>query len=234
MNLLVAVKSCRRDRALGYHQAIRDTWGRGLDVRFFMGLPVEERLTAQGPDVEPDEVILNCKDDYESLPFKTQAILAWSTGRDFDYTFLCDNDTFLKPDKLYRTDFKKYDYSGRFGEHPEIGSLFEYTDGRGNFYPHCNPWASGGIGYFLSKYAAQTVQRYTPQIWAEDMHVGQCLGPYIRCGKISAADLKNFAGVAAWHFARYNKYPLYSPEMMYRSWSLGDPQVMYDEDRRRR
>lgn len=232
MNLLVAVKSCRQGRALGYHQAIRDTWGRGLDVRFFMGVPIEERLTSAGPSVNSDEEILDCKDDYESLPFKTRAILQWSIERKHDYTFLCDNDTFLKPDKLLRTDFERYDYSGRFGEHPEIGSIFSYTDGRGNFYPNCHPWASGGIGYFLSRRAAECVVQYTPKIWAEDMHVGQCLGPYIRSGEFTACDLKNFHNVAAWHFLRTRKYPLYSTEMMYRSWTIGNPQLMYQEDRR--
>jgi len=227
MSLIVAVKSCRRDQSLGYHQAIRDTWGRGVDVRFFVGGSGIESNFA------PDEVALDCKDDYEALPFKTKAILEWSTKRGFDFTFLCDNDTFLKPDKLYRTDFQKYDYSGRFGEHPEIGSIFSYTDGRGNFYPNCHPWASGGIGYFLSRHASLIVLEYTPMIWAEDMHVGQCLGPYIRNRNISACDLKNFHNVAAWHFLRTNKYPRYNPEMMYRSWALGSPQIMYDEDRRR-
>jgi hypothetical protein len=230
-NLLICVKSCRRDRALGYHQAIRDTWGRGLDVRFFMGLPAEERNTVNGPEVNADEIILDCKDDYESLPWKTKAILAWFLKTAYDFGFMCDNDTFILPDNLTRTDFQRYDYSGRFGEHPAIGTLFPYTDGRGNHYPNCAPWASGGIGYFLSRRAAGYILLCDPYTWAEDMFVGQCLSPYIQDHELSAADLPKFSGIAAWHFQRTKKYPLYNPEMMYRSWELGTPNLMYAEDK---
>jgi hypothetical protein len=224
-NLLIAVKSCHRDADFGYHHAIRDTWGRGLDVRFFMGgRPIGSYA---------DELCIDCKDDYESLPWKTKEILKWFLEQtEKDYIFLCDCDTFILPDNLTHTDFKRYDYSGRFGEHPAIGTLFPYTDGRGNHYPNCAPWASGGFGYFLSRRAAKCVLLCDPYTWAEDMFVGQSLSPYIRVGDITAADLPRFAGVAAWHFQRTRKYPLYNPEMMYRSWELGNPYLMYAEDKK--
>lgn len=226
MNLLVAVKSCQRHADLGYHQAIRDTWGRGLDVRFFMGRGDTGRYA--------DETALNCADDYESLPWKTKAILeAFLSPKQniWQYIFLCDNDTFIDPEKLLWLRFADYDYSGYFNR--SAMSVFSYRDERGNWYPRCYSWASGGIGYFLNKKAASLVVEQYPHVWAEDMYVGQVLGPYVQKSQISVKSLENFKDVASWHFRRTKKYPTrYSPEMMYRSWILGNPQLMYEEDRK--
>jgi len=42
VKLLVAIKSCKKDRDAGGHDSIRKTWGRdlaaaGIDLRFFVG-----------------------------------------------------------------------------------------------------------------------------------------------------------------------------------------------------
>lgn len=93
---------------------------------------------------------------------------------------------------------------------PAIGTTFHYRDAHGN-YPNCHPWASGGVGYFLSRSAAQLVARSEPNVWAEDMFVGQVLGPHIQNGEITAADLP-IECESAWHFPRRKYNCAYDPK----------------------
>jgi len=221
MTLLLAVKSCQTDRARGDHQIIRDTWGRDVkmadaDLRFFIGGPTSS-------EVFIDETILNCPDDYHSLPYKTREILRWSVSRNYDFTFLCDTDTYVIPGKLMKTDFRRFDYFGVNGR--ELGVPFPYNapdrDGRGWFIPHCYPWASGGFGYFLTQKAARFVIDREPDIWAEDLWVGQIMGPLYRTGQITMANMNQLEGKATWHFPQHVYQSGYNPnfgwmEKMYR------------------
>lgn len=224
MRTLIAVKSCWRDLHRGDHSHIRNTWGRDayhipFDVRFFTGKREETILWTL-----EDEVHLDCRDDYDSLPLKTQQILLWSTERDYDFTFLCDTDTYVIPRLLAGCDYQNYDISGRFGAMPALGSTFNYRDARG-VYPNCHPWPSGGVGYFVSRRAARVIAYTNPTVWAEDMYVGQVLGPLIQSGDLKGVDIPNFECNIAWHFPRrayQNKS--YDP-------SFGWMQKMYKEHR---
>ena len=192
--LLVAVKSCQRDRALGHHKTIRQTWGRDIqdfDLLFFTGPGESNNL---------DEVTLDVADDYDSLPSKTREILRYSLQRGYDFTFLCDTDTFLILRRLLSCGFENWDYSGRIGSFPAIGTTFSYKDGRGYTNPNCHPWASGGLGYFLSRKAAEIVASAEPISWAEDLSVGQILGPFIQMGEIIAKDIPDFDAGISWHY----------------------------------
>jgi hypothetical protein len=197
-NVLFAIKSCQAHRDAGYHDIIMNTWGKDVEnIRFFQGL-VDGGLDANPKS--PLDVCLNVPDDYMSLPVKTRAISSWSVLNDYDFTFFCDTDTFLVPRLLLQSGFEKFDYSGRFGAMPAIGDTFYYRDPQG-VYPNCHPWASGGVGYFLSKKAAAYIAESKPEVWAEDMFVGQCLGPRIQAGEVSASDLP-IECQSAWHFPR--------------------------------
>jgi hypothetical protein len=198
--LLIAVKSCQNDAAQGCHQIIRETWGLNTllaDLYFFVG------RDGACPMHKSDEIhLLNTPDDYDGLPRKTQSILIWSLREGYDYTFLCDVDTFLIPSKLMKTDFQKFDYSGRIGIEHKLGVPFRYKDGRGQIRPKCYAWASGGFGYFLSRKAAEHVVNAVidPKEWAEDVFVGDVLGPKIAFGEITAGNLDNFENEASWHY----------------------------------
>src|ERR1051326_1837535 len=141
---LFAIKSCQAHRS--YHQAIRDTWGKFFDILFFMGAkhlaPKYERK---------DEVSLDCDDSYMGLPHKTKAICEYLVQSplllNHTHVYFCDNDTFVRPESFYRLDYD-YDYAGKICHCP-IGETAPYTDHMGH-YPACHPWASGGIGYFVS------------------------------------------------------------------------------------
>ena len=197
--LLIAVKSCCRYWMAGYHDAILDTWGKdvpaNVDLRLFVG---DDPSCLVATLLK--EVRLNAPDDYMSLPWKTKDICTWSFIRGYDYVFFCDTDTFLIPKLLFQSGFEKYDYSGQFGAVHPVGQTFHYSDAYGD-YLVCYPWASGGVGYFLSQKACQIVSISEPSVWAEDMFVGQCLGPHISLGYIEAANLP-IEGDSAWHFPR--------------------------------
>lgn len=192
------MKSCQRDRA--FHQAIRETWGRALPswatLRFFMG---GDTTTAK-----PDEVELGmfCPDDYRGLPYKTRAILSWfSLPEGASHIYLCDNDTFLGSG-FFNLNFEPYDYAGRFNYWPsgaKMGTTFRYNDGQGNVHDPCHAWASGGFGYFLSRKAAQIVAENEPTSWAEDLWVGQVLGPKIQSGEIKGCE---FNYDCVWHIPK--------------------------------
>jgi hypothetical protein len=197
MKTLFAVKSCRSHRQEGYHDEIMDTWGKDVpngDIRFFTG--DADRFLPK----KSNEVCLGVPDDYMGLPLKTKGIIGWSLWNGYDFTFLCDTDSFIVPNNLLRCGFEAFDYSGRFGAMPEIGTTFHYRDAHGD-YLNCHPWASGGVGYFLSRKAGELVAREWPKVWAEDLWVGQVLGPYIQAGTVTASDLP-IECVSAWHFPR--------------------------------
>lgn len=204
MQLLIAVKSCHKHALEGYHEAIRRTWGsdlpKNVELRFFVGMPGDYK------NWQPDETQIHEDDNYDELPKKTRGILRWFLERSYDFIFLCDTDTFCLPWKLIGCGFEKYDVSGRFGTHPEIGTTFEHRDDRGNFIEKCHPWPSGGVGYFLSRKAASTVVDTEPMTWAEDLYVGQACGPDIQEDVLWARDIPDFEAQVSWHFPRRLHY----------------------------
>lgn len=191
--LLIAVKSCIKDLDAGFHQVIRETWQQdakqlGIDVRFFVGQGLEERRALR---YQPDEIGVAVADDYDNLPFKTQQICLWATGKMYPYIFLCDTDTFLVPRLMLESGYDRSDYAGRFNGNtltPLTGYKTVSRSGHSVTYPTCYPWASGGYGYFLGRKAFTEVAYTVPKTWAEDFYVGQTLGPLAATGDIKILD----------------------------------------------
>jgi len=196
VSLVIGVKSCARDLKAGFHEAIRQTWGQiHVPVRFFVGNGLYE-------GVQEDEIVLDCPDDYKSLPFKTKKMLSWLLGTDATHMFLCDNDTYVYEPEFQKLNYEPYDYAGKISLWPagvQVGKTFRYNDGLGTTHDPCWPWASGGYGYFISKKAAEAVVETEPCSWAEDLWVGQALGPLNQTGQISIKDIP-YHNVATWHF----------------------------------
>lgn len=180
----------------GCHETIRQTWGRdiqGADLRFFIG---------RGEPSRADEVVVDAPDDYDSLPWKTREMLRWSVNAGYEFTFLCDTDTFIIPKDLMTCGFENYDVAGKFCTgHPPGSQPFDYKDERGEYHGIYS-WPSGGRGYFVSARAARLIVEQEPLVWAEDMYVGQVMGPRVQAGEIIAADLINFVGRISWHYPR--------------------------------
>jgi hypothetical protein len=136
-------------------QAVRDTWFKdvepfasNVEARFFYGEPKHDLLA--------DEVKINVKDDYESLPAKTREICRWALANNYDFVFKCDDDTAVYVDRLYRELLdQRFDYAG---------------------YEHCAV-CTGGPGYFLSRRAMRAVvDAGSSDHWAEDCWVAKVLG----------------------------------------------------------
>lgn len=176
MSLTVVVKSCQRDRDLGFHDAIRFTWGKDLRA---LGVDLVFVTAGINYTRASDEVnFVDCADDYAGLPEKTKRICNWAYLRRWGHIFLCDNDTLPCVDKLLALPFEDFDYAGGFkGGQAEIGKQFTYTDYYIKKPATLWPWASGGYGYFLSPKAQAAVAGSSLALWAEDMQVGQVMGP---------------------------------------------------------
>jgi hypothetical protein len=138
-------------------QAIRDTWWKDLKGqpnttgKFFFGEQAKDGAKRQPLE---DEVFLPVPDDYAHLPQKTIAICKYARENNYDYVFLCDDDTLVYVDRLLLelAGSPFADYAG-------------YLSGDA---------CTGGTGYWLSKHALTFVQD-NPKGWAEDMWVSQCM-----------------------------------------------------------
>lgn len=223
--LTVIVKSCSRDRNLGFHDVIRETWGASLAA-----LGVNVRFAFADPTTvvrESDEINFpECPDTYLGLPTKTWYISLYANRKGFQHVFLCDNDTLINPEKLVSCGWESYDYAGYFCRgQEEVGKTFYYKDHMGQ-YPNCNTWTSGGLGYFLSNKALRFVAAEPPTIWAEDMYVGQVIGPKIRSGEIKAAHIPLDKRIT-WHFRKRNAFPVFTPGLLREIYKAGGPDEYY-------
>jgi hypothetical protein len=183
----------------GCHDVIRSTWGQDLRgkalVRFFVGHTGGDYFMAHpkadAKSFKSDEVVVDAADDYNSLPHKTRAICQWATTKNLDHIFLCDNDTYVNVAKLLSFGYQRYDYVGKISE--PLGETFPYKtvdrSGIEEYIPRCYPWASGGFGYFLSRKAVFEIADTYPKGWAEDLWVGQVLGPEIARGNLCGLSL---------------------------------------------
>ncbi len=213
--LIICVKSCQRDKDLGFHDVIRSTWGKdakalGIDVKFFQGKNFSK--------YESDEVHLNCPDDYDNLPFKTREICKWVSGKLVDYAFLCDTDTFLTMSPMMawfeKISFGRYDYAGKIDRDPKVPFPYE-ANSRERYLKMdaCYPWASGGYGCFLSRKALTEVAYAYPDTWAEDLWVAQVLGPKFAAGEMTV--LSTPANVYSFHHPKHGE--IYDLET-YKAW----------------
>jgi hypothetical protein len=148
-------------------------------------------------------------------------ILRWSLNEGYDFTYLVSNDVFLLPQKLLSCGFEKYDYSGFFHESTPFGELatedyectFKTADGYGIKRKLYN-WADGGDGRMLSrKAAAAIVAKSDASYWlaADDIMIGQTLGPLIGNGELTAWNMGYHKDAApdngiTWHHKSYPEH----------------------------
>jgi len=149
-------------------QAVLDTWFKLLPstdkLVFIVGDPRIPKPTLAG-----DTLTVPCQDGYIALCEKTKWFLRWaSENQEFEYIFKCDDDTYVRPERLVNA--PKVDYTGFFWAHGDpITGIFD-----------SELYASGGAGYLLrnehSKKVSEklfTIQRKCPkQSTIEDMMVG--------------------------------------------------------------
>jgi hypothetical protein len=131
--VLIAIVSCHAYRARA--DAQRATWVsdvQGADVRVFLGGGLAERT---------DEVILDVGDGYGQLPAKTQSLCRWALEQGYDHVLKCDDDAYVRPERLLASGFEQHDYTGR-------------VRGPSGIFPA--PYCSG-FSYWLSAQAMRVV-----------------------------------------------------------------------------
>ncbi len=196
MKLIIGILSC--EAYATKRRAIRATWlsqplPRGVLALFLVGRPGLQ------PRIDGDLLYLNCSDTYEGTPYKTCAFIQYCLDHwRFDHLFKCDDDTFVAMDNLLSYDVSQKDYVGAFtGSRDSFNRTWHFgkcTDPAAEV-PYNGPWvapyASGGMGYFLSYAAARVVvAKASPakEIY-EDKMVGDILHTY---GFKASNDPKSF------------------------------------------
>lgn len=146
---------CSCVAAKGKRDAIRETWmqhqEKGIECKFFVGggVPMEEE--------KEDIVVLNSPDGYHELPEKIRDFLKYALENyNFDWLFKCDDDTYLRLDRLAEIADRRYDLIG--------DALVERRLSPG-----------GGSGYFLSRKIVEKIVNVPDfQLWgAEDVIIGE-------------------------------------------------------------
>lgn len=155
MKVLFAIISCHKN--FERRQAQRDTWLPNMksDYRYFLGKGDSE--------LKEDEVQLDVPDDYDSLPYKVQAVFKWALEREYDYILKLDDDVYLFPERILGSDFHKYPYVGRLN----------------SWRCPTNPKAFiSGFAYWLDAKSAKLIVEAQPDPMntAEDRWVGGVLG----------------------------------------------------------
>jgi hypothetical protein len=154
MNILVAIKSCHKyvDR----RKAQAETWLPHLatDYFFILGKP---RL------VDADSLSCNVSDAFADIAPKIKYACLYALDNKVDFMFVCDDDTYVRPERLLSSGFEKHDYVG----HMRTDGL-DYNKGI--------PYAQGSA-YWLSARAMEIVAQSPimgPGI-IDDGAVGQAL-----------------------------------------------------------
>lgn len=149
LKVKVAIKSCHAhpDR----RQAQRETWLPELDTDFFF-------VIGGAPTTEEDVLYCQVPDTFSSIAPKIWAACTYALEEGVTNLFVCDDDTYVRPDRLLASDFEKGDYIG-----------FVRTDG----VPYMQ-----GSAYWLSERAMEHVvlhkELMRPGV-IDDGAVGQCL-----------------------------------------------------------
>lgn len=151
----------------GYHenrsQAARNTWYKDwlkykdeIDLRFFFGRWPQEATRCP----LPNEVFLDCPDDYHNGSYKTQAICRWALANDYDQVLKIDDDTFCYVSRLLQN--------------------LDESDYRGFDTGHADVHFASGAAYWLSRKAMQLIADAEPDPveWHEDRQVGIILAKY--------------------------------------------------------
>lgn len=181
MRPLIAVEGCEKQRFMMERQ--QKTWAVNspIDIEWFTG------------------PILHVPDDYWHLSEKTRAICQWALVHGYTHTFICDDDVYVRPERLLTSGFEAHDYVGFMRDPsgtPETNGVwpsqyienrctYEDLNGR-NRYDVSSFMA--GMGYWLSTRSMELIAESPIFDDAEDRN----------CGKIL-----HLAGVPFTHDARY-------------------------------
>jgi hypothetical protein len=152
MRLLIAIVTCHRFKERA--DAQRATWIKDtkIDYKFFLG------LDDSGRKPDEDEVFLTVPDDYPSLPLKVRAVMQWAREHGYDAVLKCDDDTWIRPDRLV---LPTVEWAGRINRSSK------------NLCPR--GWCSGYAYWLIGSALQKIADAPTPSTGAEDVWVGKTL-----------------------------------------------------------
>jgi predicted O-methyltransferase YrrM len=172
---LIAITSCLRDKERGYHQAIRETWGKDspIEYKFILG---------RGNVADhADELVFDVPDGYNHVTYKTRAGHKWAAENNYDYVLQGFTDVYFNLPAILRSDFEKYDYTGCFRGRFNSDEDFRHADINRRY-----AYASGGMGYWTGPRATAVLAASPVELegdpdpvllsWAEDLWTGAALG----------------------------------------------------------
>jgi hypothetical protein len=188
MNCAIAIKSCHKHSAR--RAAVTDTWRKQIDFAdafFVIGAPTK-------PDIF-GALMCDVSDEFANIAPKIGCACAYALSRNSDLLFVCDDDTYVRPDRLARA-----------AEELVWGTSLDYvgfmrTSGLG--YNNGVPYAQGSA-YWLSARAMEMIVD-SPAIRPgviDDGAVGQAL-----IGRVPFT-----------HDWRYRVGPEYDEAFGYRDW----------------
>jgi len=159
--LMIGVLSCKQyaERRIACSETwMSDATKTGVDTFFSIGAP--EMFLGRNGDI----LFCPCQDDYFSLPLKTWFMCRYALTMGADFLFKCDDDTYVRVERLLAKLEEGHDYTG-----------FDVGTPQGLL-----PYASGGAGYILSRKAMRWVvsRPYVCRNRAdtfEDLYVGNLL-----------------------------------------------------------
>lgn len=157
---LVLVMSCRPNLDTRI-PALRDAW---LETLARHGIPhvVVVGGAGDGPRLEGNILQLDAPDDYEGLPQKTLAAIAWvHDNTPFAHLVKVDDDCFVDPGAFFGSlSHRKFHYYGRLlirrpGQMDRSWHCGKSTSDRGRYEldrsPEPSVYADGGSGYVLNR-----------------------------------------------------------------------------------
>lgn len=169
LNTLVVVFSCRPNLDTRI-PALRDAWLSQLSA---LGVPYIVVVGDGTGHRDGDVVHLDAPDDYEGLPQKTLAAIAWvHDNTSFDHLYKIDDDCFLNAPLFFRDrTYQSFDYYGRMlwrnpGQMDRSWHQEKSRSDRGKYELdkslEPSTYADGGSGYTLSR-AAMAAALHTAQ-----------------------------------------------------------------------
>lgn len=115
MKTIVLIKSCHRHAER--RAACRATWLPRLDWAdslFLIGQPTP----AQGAPVLDDSLACNVSDEFPNIAPKVRCGFAFALEHNYDFAFVCDDDTYVVPERLRTSNYWRYDYTGFVRTYP--------------------------------------------------------------------------------------------------------------------
>lgn len=162
-NPIILVGSCLQHSYRGFHDAVRETWGKSpaITYKFLVGSTFMQ--PAKEAFGQPDTIVLPVPDGKEHLALKILEGIKWARKARHDFIFVAWNDTYCFTRRMEGTNWARLDYTGHFrGE--EVEQMGKVALG-------C--YASGGSGYWVSPYFSDRIVEEIPDHWADDVWMGR-------------------------------------------------------------